>query len=113
MTGGRTRFERWADAALIGAFAVGIALPLGRQIVAPVGDPTIMENRKAAELPVWKPHRETVIWFPYNFEKYYADHFGFRNVLISFHNYFTTRKLHDSPRRDVLMGKDGWLYFAG
>lgn len=41
------------------------------------------------------------------------DNFGLRDPLIRMANRFRVQVLHESPVRDVLIGDDGWLFYAG
>ena len=43
---------------------------------------------------------------------YFGDHFGLRRALIRGHAVLTARVLHVSPSPTVIMGRDGWLYYA-
>ena len=43
---------------------------------------------------------------------YIADHFGFRQELVTANAALQTRLLCTSPAEDVIYGTDGWLYYA-
>ena len=43
---------------------------------------------------------------------YVADHFGFRQELVTANAALQTRLLCTSPAEDVIYGTDGWLYYA-
>jgi hypothetical protein len=47
------------------------------------------------------------------FERAFADRFGARNALLRLHNHALVRAFGVSPAHDVLIGRDGWLYFKG
>jgi len=67
------------------------------------------ENRalaKAPELAFNKP-------FFTDFEKYYNDHFGWRNAMVHANSKIKFTVFNSSPKPNkVVMGKDGWLYFT-
>lgn len=49
--------------------------------------------------------------FPNEFNRYYADHFGFRDPFVKSYN-FLKYTLGDSPSNKVTLGKDGWLFLG-
>ena len=51
--------------------------------------------------------------FPARFDAACADRFGFRGHLIRWHNIVSTRWLGMSPSEKVVIGQQGWLYYAG
>jgi len=51
--------------------------------------------------------------FPHDYELWYDDHFGLRSRLIRAHNILESRLLRTPPNDEVVIGRDGWLYFAG
>ena len=44
---------------------------------------------------------------------YYDDHFGFRKRLIRANNHWKRQLFREPPRNDVVIGRDGWLFFIG
>jgi alginate O-acetyltransferase complex protein AlgJ len=44
---------------------------------------------------------------------YFEDHFAFRSALVSWQAALRFRWLHVSPSSDVVVGQDGWLFYAG
>lgn len=51
--------------------------------------------------------------FAVDFERAFADRFGGRIALLHLHNRTLVRAFGVSPARNVLLGRDGWLYFLG
>jgi len=49
--------------------------------------------------------------FPKEFDRYFVDNFGFRDSLIRSHANLLYRILRVSPTDNVLLGKEGWLYY--
>lgn len=70
------------------------------------------EKRPLAELPVLDGSLESIQAFPDRFNTYFNDHFGLRDFFITLHNSAYTRLFNSSPNRNVIWGKDGWLYLA-
>ncbi|NBG64501.1 DHHW family protein [Acidiluteibacter ferrifornacis] len=68
------------------------------------------ENRELASFPDLNVN----IWrIPKNFDKYYNDHFPFRNELRFIGNYVKFHAFNMSPKPDVVrIGKEGWLFNA-
>src|SRR2546421_3554931 len=46
-------------------------------------------------------------------DAYYSDHFGFRNRLIRWNNRWKRKWFKESSVADVMIGRQGWLYFTG
>jgi alginate O-acetyltransferase complex protein AlgJ len=102
----------WRDRALAALFAAGIALP-GLSMLGS-GSRTAMqfENRPPAPWPAVSGYRIPPD-FPGAFERAFADRFGGRDALIGFHHAATVVLLRRSPVQNVLVGRDGWLYYKG
>lgn len=125
---GSSRIRRiaWATQAFL--FLVGIALPLAGRIVGFVPEATgTEEKRSLAEPPRLAPtpaeieavgsrlraQLERIGAFPATFESYFDDHFGFRRQLIRADNVLRARWLGVSPSPEVVIGREGWLFYAG
>jgi alginate O-acetyltransferase complex protein AlgJ len=70
------------------------------------------ENRLPAKWPVFKglgDSRE----FVSGVEAYFNDHFGFRKRLVRLNNHWKGQLFHDPGSKDVLIGRDGWLFYSG
>jgi hypothetical protein len=46
-----------------------------------------------------------------DFEKYFNDHFGFRNYFVRANSLLAVGVLGTSPTPDVVIGRDGWLFY--
>lgn len=117
----------WASRVLALVFCVGIALPAADQWFGLVPELQNTEKRILAELPSLVPAPDLdatpgqrlaatldgLAAFPRAYESWFDDHFGFRSYLIRWHNVLKARLLHTAPHDEVVIGKDGWLYFAG
>lgn len=69
------------------------------------------ENRKMATLPHLS--RKTIATYPQAFEAYFNDRLFSRSELVKTRNLFRFKfwQLSDAP--NILVGKNGWLYFLG
>jgi alginate O-acetyltransferase complex protein AlgJ len=71
------------------------------------------ENRLPAKWPAFKglgQSREFIT----GVEKYFDDHFGFRNRLVRLNHHWKGQLFHDPGNSlFVMVGRDGWLYFSG
>lgn len=78
-------------------------------------DPRVemVEKRVLAEVPSLGADPASMASFPSEFEAFWNDHFGFRNVLIRWHHLMRLRLLGLSSNENVVAGTDGWLYYAG
>lgn len=71
------------------------------------------ENRPLAKLPQLSTDPKTIAVFPDQFTAYYHDNFGFRPTLIHLQALTRMKALTESSSPLVIVGKDGWLFFAG
>jgi len=97
-----------ANYVVIAAFLAGICFPLAwtsRRGVSQV------EKRQLAPFPGIPLTLSAVFEFPGGFEAFYNDHFGFRERLVYLYNVLNVR-LGVSPTEKVLVGKDGWFFYA-
>src|SRR5690348_2444034 len=100
------------DRALIVAFLAAILAPgLGTLIRA---DKTSLtgENRTLTDAPRLPADWSSARSFPEAFTRYFEDHFAFRTALVKWQAAFRFGWLHVSPSADVIVGRDGWLYYA-
>jgi hypothetical protein len=99
---------RRTDTILIAIFVVAISLPLIGQLMGlggPTGKPEAPPPLQTAEASAWT--------FPDRFNNYYSDQFAFRPSLIRWHAKAKYLGLGVSPSETAMIGKDGWLYYAG
>jgi alginate O-acetyltransferase complex protein AlgJ len=96
---------------LIVLFLAIIWLPLVVMLATPRQEVSEFENRRLAEAPeldLGSPHE-----LAGDFERYFNDHFGFRQTLIYWFRLLEV-KVFRSPRAGgVILGDDGWLFQAG
>lgn len=94
---------------LIAIFLAGISLPL--MLTSRKGISEI-EKRRLANFPGIPHTTEAILKFPRGFDAFFNDHFGFRESLVYLHNVLHVR-LGVSPTEKVVIGKDGWFFYAG
>jgi hypothetical protein len=70
------------------------------------------EKRQLAPLPVITPDLRTWAAAPPAFTAYFNDHFGFRKTLVQFYGLIKVKVLGESTSPDVVVGKQGWLYYS-
>jgi hypothetical protein len=101
-----------ASVFLIGAFFLLLWLPLADSAFhwdrAPMPD----EKRAPAAYPQYTPEVKPLRDYFSGLEAYYADHFGFRNQLVHWNNRWKRKWFKESSVSQVMMGRDGWLYFS-
>jgi hypothetical protein len=97
----------WRDRVLAALFV--LALP-ALALVDPLGGrSTAWENRVPASWPDPAPLKD----FTTRFEQALADHFGSRSALLLFQHAVVAGLFRTSPAPNVLMGREGWLYWLG
>jgi hypothetical protein len=68
------------------------------------------EKRQLAQFPEMKFDLPSLVKFPRQFEKYFNDHLGGRDQLISLHNTFNFRVLKKSSISSATVGEREWLF---
>jgi hypothetical protein len=74
---------------------------------------TLSENRDLAQMPKIELTANSTLNFPKEFEAYFNDNFGFRKMLIKEYNALKVRYLLSSSQENIIVGKEGWFYWAG
>jgi hypothetical protein len=97
----------WRD--WIVAVVFVLALPILALVKPAGGDLTPWENRGLTEWPSLLPLAE----FPPRFEHAFSDQFRSRGTLVHWYHATLLKVFHSSPVSNVLIGRDGWLFFLG
>lgn len=71
------------------------------------------ENRAQAAFPVMVLSVNALQKFPQEYTRWFNDHFGFRNMLVRANFFIRHTLMGGSPSRQVIVGKDGWLFYNG
>ena len=71
------------------------------------------ENRKLSQFPEIKMEDGSLNtdWAK-EFDTYFSEHFGFRRDLVNAHNTLLDTMFDSSGEDDVIIGKNGWLYYS-
>ena len=95
----------------IAAVLIFVLIPFAGMSVAATNETT--ENKELVEFPelrtdgTWNPH------FLGDLGVYFEEHFAFRQELVAANALLRGRLLGVSASDQVLVGKDGWLYYTG
>jgi alginate O-acetyltransferase complex protein AlgJ len=136
----RSTNEKSVEWTLVMLFCCSICAPSVCSMLGFTSSSNVHENRRLNPFPTISPSTESWASFPVRFEAYFNDHFGLRNVLIPINAYFKVKILGVTPsviapgepsplpartaqkkmglresasQKTVLLGKEGWLFFAG
>jgi len=77
-------------------------------------EPKSQENRILAPRPELKSITLSAFWkYIQDYQNYFNDNFGFRNLLIRINSFVNLKILGVSPTPlpDIIVGKDGWLFY--
>ena len=113
MTSVSPRPSRRADAAVIVLFLAIISVPgLGLLLGADRAQVSEAEMRRLTDFPQWSWQRDAIATWPDRFQRYFNDHFAFRNALIHLQAAVLWHGLHTSSSETVIAGKGDWLFYA-
>ena len=90
-----------------------LVIPLLGTVVGIDNASATMEKRTLAQLPSWHFGWKEITGYPAQFEAFYNDHFGFRGTLIGWRSRIKVSLLAESPTPLVVIGNNGWLFYAG
>jgi len=92
-------------------FAALIILPILSPVIPFSAEIEIIEKRQLAQKPNLTLRK--IRSFPEEYEKYFNDHFAFRNLLIRWNSIIKSGYLRMSPvPTKVVIGKEGWLFYV-
>ncbi|HEX5704358.1 MAG TPA: hypothetical protein VFX97_14235 [Pyrinomonadaceae bacterium] len=106
------KFRAVQDTLLTFLFTVAISLPMVGLVFRWDVMSEQLENRRLAKLPALPANSEAISNFPKEFTAYFNDNFGFRASLVRWQALAKLR-LFKSASPNVIVGKDGWLFYAG
>jgi alginate O-acetyltransferase complex protein AlgJ len=101
------------DRILVALFGMALAVALAGTIIKRNVTITTYENRSAAPWPSRPTSLAEARAWPAKFEAAFADRFGGRNTLIALHHWTKAVGFGVSPAANVVIGRDGWLFFRG
>jgi hypothetical protein len=109
----RTRIRTGLDALLIGAFGIGLLAPAVDIFARPDSVRSAKrENRTPARFP--EPIRgvSTLSKYAHDFESWFNDCFGLRDVMLRGHQSLRYFVFHSEASPTLIEGKGNWLYFG-
>jgi hypothetical protein len=98
---------------LIVAFIAAIWMPMAGMFSGVAPRPSQSENRAMAPFPKFGLRWNALRMFFFELKPYLKDNFGFRPVLIHAYHVLKTGLLGVSSSPQVVLGKEGWLFYAG
>ena len=102
----------WTGALVI-AFVVALVTPGAVMLARLDPEPSRAENRELAPPPGRPESWVALRAFPAAASHYFEDHFGLRARLVRWQAELRLRLLRVSASPDVILGRDGWLFYAG
>ena len=103
---------RWVNVVLIGLFTAMLWLPALDAFCHIDWTRPRNENRAMAVFPKPPTGWHGLQVYVGGLEAYFNDHFGFRKCLVQWNYKFRAKVFKDKNTRDVLIGKNGWLFYA-
>jgi len=107
------RLHRTCATALVIAFLAALVTPATVMLARLDPEPARAENRELAPPPAWPGSWTALRAFPAAASHYFEDHFGLRAALVRWQAVLRLRLLHVSASPDVILGRGGWLFYAG
>jgi alginate O-acetyltransferase complex protein AlgJ len=96
-------------------FLALIALPLPGALIWPSNEADIrsQEQREPSPLPPMPATADELAAWPRRFESWLADRLPLRTNLVLANTWVQLKIFRQSTSGDVVLGKDGWLFYAG
>ena len=98
---------------LVAAFVAAILAPGAVMVTRLDREPSTAENRVLATPPVFGWRWAELRALPGAASAYFEDHFGLRGRLVRWQAWLRLRVFQVSASPDVILGRDGWLFYAG
>lgn len=96
----------------VGFFAIFLWLPLFQMSFSVFPNTSNSENRNLANKPELKGLSfKAASYYTKDFEKYFNDHYGFRDMLVRLNSIMHVKLLGISTTERVILGNQGWLYY--
>jgi len=105
--------QKYRNHILIAVFVLCITAPLLAMIFKLDQSALLQENRERVKFPSLSLDKVTLRKFPHEFYGYFRDNFGFRDTFIRLNFLIRRSLLHETEFNDVLVGKNGWLFYLG
>ena len=104
---------RSVSIAMVVLFVVVISAPLCATLINIAGGPGTVREEQQAPTPRLPHDLRSAAAFPGAFKWYFMDRFGFREYLIRVHGRVKVEWLRTSSHRNVVLGRNGWLFMSG
>jgi alginate O-acetyltransferase complex protein AlgJ len=99
--------------ALVAVFLAALVTPAAVMLSGTDTGAAPVENRELAPLPARPRRWADLRAFPAAATRYFEDHFGLRAPLVRLQALLRLRILGVSASRDVIVGREGWMFYAG
>src|SRR5580700_7069401 len=106
------RCQQVVDTVLVIMFASALSAPLVGMWLGMGQLQASEEKRQLAPQPNITEDFRSWAAVPVAFTAYFHDHFGFRETLVQGHAAFLVKVLGQSTTSEVVVGKEGWLYYS-
>jgi alginate O-acetyltransferase complex protein AlgJ len=114
MTDKSTKITRIFSLATVSLLIILLCLPFFQMSLRMFPDLKSQENRILAPRPELNLVTPSAFWkYIQDYQNYFNDNFGFRNLLIRINSFINLKILGVSPTPlpDIIVGKDGWLFY--
>jgi alginate O-acetyltransferase complex protein AlgJ len=110
----RIKINRVFSVATVCLLIILFCLPFFQMSLHLFPDLKSQENRILAGRPELKPVTLSAFWkYMQDYQNYFSDNFGFRNVLIRIISYANLKifGVSPTPLPDIVAGREGWLFY--
>lgn len=77
-----------------------------------LGDVEHAEGRELSAAPAWPEDYEQLASYAERYEKHFEEHLPMRGRFLAWHSWWCREVLETSNTDQVVIGRDGWLYFT-
>jgi len=105
--------QRIENILTLGLLLLAIGLPSADSLFELDPTQTPLLNRPLAKPPTFPQSLDDLRVFPAAFEPFFDDRFGFKDFLVRSKSAIAIFALGSSPSRNILLGRDGWLFLSG
>lgn len=106
------KVQRTYDIILILFFLGAISLPLVKGVITPDEKQSVHEKRVLAEFPPFPTRLQETVSFVRGFEKYFNDHFGYREEMVRRYHREMERRFNVTGNPLVIKGEEGWYFYT-
>ncbi len=105
--------EEKRNVCFIIAFILLLSIPISQMVFKYLPEKDFQEQRELTASPDLNLLTDVSTWHAYtaSIESFFNDHYGLRNSLIHANSVLNIKYFNISPRIDIILGKDGWLFY--